>query len=64
VLEADQHFLEEGVVDVRMLVTREQHDADQLRLLLDERAGGGAGRVVEPAATSITRSRVAGLTSS
>ena len=49
VLEADQHFLEEGMVDVGVLVAREQHDADQLRLLLDQRPGGCAGRVVQPA---------------
>ena len=47
VLEADQHFLEEGMVDVGVLVPGEEHDADQLRPLLDERPGGGARCVVE-----------------
>jgi hypothetical protein len=48
-LDADEDLLEERVAEVRMLVAREQDDAEQLRPAADERASGCARRVVQRA---------------
>jgi hypothetical protein len=46
-LEPDEDLLEERVADVRVLEAREEHDAQELRPLADERPRRRAGRVVE-----------------